>query len=353
MVQRFRTQQAISGFVYTQNPLAVIDRGTKGDYGTIFVSGAAVPAPPPDPDADFMSMIFNRPQAYGVGAPETAPQFTIAVEHYNRIVRQIDLGIKVTMDVMLNVEWNDDDPMEYNLTGEIQGTDPEIGDEVVMLGGHFDSWHAGTGAVDNAAGSAVSMEAMRILKAVYAAKGTGPRRTIRIGLWTGEEQGLLGSGAYVADHFAVVEGRFQPPTALKPEHDKLSGYYNYDNGTGKIRGVYMQGNAAVEPIFRAWLAPFHDLGAATLTISDTGGTDHLAFDGVGLPGFQFIQDEIAYSPKNHHSNMDVYDHAIPEDLMQSAVIMAAFVYHTAERDEMLPRKPVPVPPTVAPSTGSR
>ncbi len=351
--QRRLLQRAISSFVIGQNPLVILDRGSKGDYGTIFVSGASVPAPPPDPDAGFMASFFRGPRAYDVSAPETAPQFTLAVEHYNRIMRMLDLGIAVTMDVMLSVEWNSDDPMEYNIFGEIPGTDPEIGDEVVMLGAHFDSWHAGTGAVDNAAGSAVMMEAMRILKAVYAAGGEGPRRTIRIGLWTGEEQGLLGSSAYVSDHFAESPGRFQPPTALKPEHDKLSAYYNYDNGTGRIRGVYMQGNAAVAPIFRAWLRPFKDLGAATLTINNTGGTDHLSFDGVGLPGFQFIQDEIAYSPKNHHSNMDVYDHAIAEDLMQSATIVASFVYHTAQRDEMIPRKPLPRPTTVAPSTGSR
>jgi len=353
MMERFRLQRQISSFVFTQNPAAVLDRGSKGDYGTIFVSGASVPAPPPDPNADFMAAFFRGPRAYDVSGPETVPQFTLAVEHYNRVMRMLDLGIAVTMDVMLSVEWNSDDPMEYNIFGEIPGTDPEIGDEVVMLGAHFDSWHAGTGAVDNAAGSAVMMEAMRILKVVYAAGGEGPRRTIRIGLWTGEEQGLLGSSAYVSDHFAESEGRFQPPTALKPEHDKLSAYYNYDNGTGRIRGVYMQGNAAVAPIFRAWLRPFEDLGAATLTINNTGGTDHLSFDGVGLPGFQFIQDEIAYSPKNHHSNMDVYDHAIAEDLMQSATIVASFVYHTAQRDEMIPRKPLPRPTTVAPSTGSR
>jgi len=231
--------------------------------------------------------------------------------------------------------------MEYNIVGEIPGTDPKIGDEVVMIGGHFDGWHSGTGATDNAAGSAVMVEVMRILKAVYAAKGEEPRRTIRIGLWTGEEQGLIGSRAYVSQHFAESGGRGQPLSKILPEHEKLSVYYNMDNGTGKVRGVYMQGNEKVASIFRSWLAPFNDMGAATLTLNNTGGTDHLAFDGVGLPGFQFIQEPIAYSPKTHHSNMDVYDHLVAADLMQAATIIASFTYHSAQRDELIPRKEMP------------
>ena len=324
---------ALRNLVLTEMPLAVLDRGSKGDYGTIFVSSASVPV---DPNAE-----GGRPRAQSLDAPATPPQFTVAVEHYNRLARMIEKGVKVKVNVDLKVEFTTDDPNEYNVIAEIPGTDPEVGDEIVMLGAHFDSWHAGTGATDNAAGSSAMMEAVRILKKVYADLGKGPRRTIRIALWTGEEQGLLGSRAYVSQQFAESAGRGQPPTAFHPEYEKLSGYFNMDNGSGRIRGVHLQGNAAVAPIFRQWLAPFHDLDAATLTLNGTGGTDHLSFDGVGLPGFQFIQDRLAYSPKTHHSNMDVYDHTIEADLMQAATIIASFVYHTSERDEMLPRKPLP------------
>ena len=324
---------ALRNLVLTEMPLAVLDSGSKGDYGTIFVSSAAVPA---DPNGG-----AGRPRAQALDAPNTPPQFTLAVEHYNRLARMLEKGVKVTINVDLDVEFTTDDPNEYNVIAEIPGTDPEVGDEILMLGAHFDSWHAGTGATDNAAGSSAMMEAVRILKKVYAEQGRGPRRTIRIALWTGEEQGLLGSRAYVSEHFAESAGRGQPPTAFHPEYEKLSGYYNMDNGSGKIRGVHLQGNEAVSPIFRQWLTPFHDLGAATITLNGTGGTDHLSFDGVGLPGFQFIQDRLAYSPKTHHSNMDVYDHTIEADLKQAATIIASFVYHTSERDELLPRKPLP------------
>jgi Zn-dependent M28 family amino/carboxypeptidase len=207
-------------------------------------------------------------------------------------------------------------------------------DEIVMIGAHLDSWQAGTGATDNASGSAVMMEAMRILKAL----GVQPRRTIRIGLWSGEEQGLLGSRGYVKKTFADP-ANMQP----LPQHEKFSAYYNIDNGTGKIRGIYLQGNADCKDIFSAWLEPFKDLGATTVTISNTGGTDHQAFDAVGLPGFQFIQDPIEYDTRTHHSNMDVYDHLIADDLKQIATIVAAFAYNTAQRDAKLPRKPMPKP----------
>jgi Zn-dependent M28 family amino/carboxypeptidase len=201
-----------------------------------------------------------------------------------------------------------------------------------MLGAHFDSWHTGTGATDNAAGAAVMLEALRILKA----SGVPLRRTVRIGLWTGEEQGLLGSRAYVAQHFGT-----QDSTGLhaKPEHDTFSTYFNVDNGTGAIRGVYLQGNEAVRPIFQAWMEPFRDLGMRTLTIRNTGGTDHLSFDAVGLPGFQFIQDPIEYGTRTHHSNQDVYDRIQEDDMKKNAVIVASFVYLAANRDAKLPRKP--------------
>jgi len=236
---------------------------------------------------------------------------------------------------------------------EIPGTDPALKDEIVMLGGHLDSWHAGTGATDNGAGVAVGMEAVRIIQAL----GLKPRRTIRIGLWTGEEQGLLGSRAYVTEHFGALEtpaavtngnaagngngnGAATPAPVLvkRPDYDKLAGYFNLDNGTGKIRGVYLQGNDSVAQLFRQWLAPFKDLGAETLSLSNTGGTDHLSYDRIGLPGFQFIQDEIEYDTRTHHSNMDVFDRIQADDMKQAATIMAAFVYNTAMRDEKLPRK---------------
>lgn len=330
---RYRLQQARVRFLYEQEPLAILDVGSnRGDYGSMFLSAATMP---PDPDASW----FDQPRAWSPGDVEVLPQITVASEHYNRMYRLLQRGIPVTVELNMEVAFNDDDPMEYNLIAEIPGSDPEIGDEVVMLGAHLDSWHAGTGATDNGAGSAVMMEAMRILKKVYAELGTAPRRTIRMALWTGEEQGLHGSLAYVNEHFADLPTWSQPPTAIKPDHDKLSAYYNMDNGTGKIRGIYLQGNEALRPIFGAWLAPFHDLGAGTVTISNTSSTDHIAFDRVGLPGFQFIQDPISYG-RTHHSNMDTFDHAEEEDLKQAATIIASFVYHTAQRDEKLPRKPL-------------
>ena len=246
--------------------------------------------------------------------------------------------------------------MSHNVIAEIPGTD--LKDEVVMLGAHFDSWHSGTGATDNAAGSAVCMEAVRILQSL----GFKPRRTIRIALWSGEEQGLLGSRAYVGEHFGKrldAQGRGQgsdqsstPQFEIKPDNEKVAGYFNLDNGTGKIRGIYLQGNESVRPIFREWFAPFKDLvgankenSVATLSISNTGGTDHLSFDTVGIPGFQFIQDPVEYDTRTHHSNMDVYDRIQEDDMKQAATIMAAFVYNTAMRDKKLPRKALPGQPT--------
>lgn len=334
-MRQFQLQAQRMQFIQNEKPLAIFDRGSKGDYGTIFASSATVASAPDTPRNE-------RPRSWAPKDAEVIPQVTLAIEHYNRIYRVIDKGLPVMMKLDLQVDFKTDDPMERNVIAEIPGTDPVIGDEIVMLGAHYDSWHAGTGATDNGSGSAVMMEAMRILQEVFQETGTKPRRTIRIALWTGEEQGLLGSRAYVNEHFAESAGRGQPPTAIKPEHDKFSAYYNMDNGTGKIRGVYMQGNEAVAPIFRAWLKPFADLDASTLSLSNTGGTDHLAFDAVGLPGFQFIQDQIAYSTRTHHSNMDTYDHVIEADLKQAATIIASFAYHTAQRDEKLPRKMLPI-----------
>jgi Zn-dependent M28 family amino/carboxypeptidase len=221
-----------------------------------------------------------------------------------------------------------------NIIAELPGTDPRIGSEVVMLGAHFDSWHTGTGATDNGAGSVVMMEAMRILKAV----GVRPRRTIRLALWDAEEGGHLGSITYVRNHFGDPE-----TMVLKPQHATLAGYFNLDNGTGRIRGVYLQGNEAVRPIFAAWLRPFQALGASTLAIQKVGGTDHLDFSHVGLPAFQFIQDPIDYDTRTHHTNMDVFESIQEADLQQAAVIVASVVYHAAMRDERLPRMVLPRP----------
>ncbi|HLJ55262.1 MAG TPA: M20/M25/M40 family metallo-hydrolase [Chthonomonadaceae bacterium] len=273
----------------------------------------------------------RRVSPWDKDAPKNLPQIVVSSEQYNRMVRMIQAGEKLRMNVELSVKFYDSDPMGYNTIAEIPGTD--LKDEVVMLGAHMDSWHSGTGATDNGAGCAVVMEAARILRAL----NVQPRRTIRVGLWSGEEEGLLGSRAYVAQHFATrgPNGELEK----KPEYDKFSTYFNLDNGTGKIRGVYLQGNEAERSLFADWLAPFKDMGAATVTIANTGGTDHQSFDGVGLPGFQFIQDTIEYDTRTHHSNQDVFDRAQGDDLKGAAVIMAAFAYNAAMRDEKLPRKP--------------
>jgi hypothetical protein len=330
---------------------------SRGDGGTIFVQSAQVPPPVPDPN---VTTLTRGTPAYDKSAPKVTPQLVLAIEHYNRLVRMLQAGEPVKMNVDLSVAWQEADLMGYNTIAEIPGTD--LKDEVVMLGGHMDSWHSGTGATDNAAGVSVAMEAVRIIQAL----GLKPRRTIRVALWSGEEQGLLGSRAYVAQHFGSMQNPAtsaapatgananamgggngngaapaRPTLVTKPDYERLSAYFNLDNGTGKIRGVYLQGNEAVRPLFRQWLAPFRDMGATTLSISNTGGTDHLAFDAIGLPGFQFIQDEIEYDTRTHHSNQDVFDRIQADDMKQASTIMAAFVYQTAMRDEKLPRKPAP------------
>ncbi|MBA2339153.1 MAG: M20/M25/M40 family metallo-hydrolase [Pyrinomonadaceae bacterium] len=320
-------------FFTDEGAALLVDPSRGGDGGTLFVQSASV-AQPFDVPRD------KRTSAWDKNA-KVISQIVVASEHYNRMTRMIGAGEKLRMAVDIAVQFNDDDPMGYNTVAEIPGTD--LKDELVMLGGHMDSWHAGTGATDNAAGVAVSMEAVRILKTL----NLQPRRTIRIALWSGEEQGLFGSRAYVAEHFGtLVTNPTTAPGATaqstlqkKPDYEKLSAYFNLDNGTGRIRGVYLQGNEAVRPLFRQWLAPFREMGAQTLTISNTGGTDHLSFDAIGLPGFQFIQDEIEYDTRTHHSNQDVYDRIQADDMKQAAVIMAAFIYNTAMRDERLPRKP--------------
>jgi Zn-dependent M28 family amino/carboxypeptidase len=277
----------------------------------------------------------------------------MAVEDYNRLVRMIEAGEKLKISIDLQVQFSDADLNAYNTVAEIPGSD--LKDELVMLGGHMDSWHSGTGATDNGAGVAVAMEAVRILKAQHIQ----PRRTIRIALWTGEEEGMLGSAAYVKQHFGSfpdtgggrgARGRgagatlpaTRPAAQLVkgPEYDKLSAYFNLDNGTGRIRGVFLQNNEAVRPIFRKWLTPFRDMGASTLSLANTGSTDHVSFDDIGLPGFQFIQDPVEYMTRTHHSNEDVFDRIQEDDVKQASVIMAGFIYQAAMADEKVTRKPL-------------
>jgi hypothetical protein len=258
------------------------------------------------------------------------PTFVVTAEQYDRIARAVEKKLPVEIRLNLKAAASDADVDGLNIIGEIPGGSKK--DEIVMIGAHFDSWHTGTGATDNGAGSAVMMEVMRILKTLHLQLD----RTVRIGLWGGEEQGLFGSRAYVKEHFA------DPKTMrVTAEHAKISGYFNLDNGSGKIRGVYLQGNEAMRPVFAGWLAPFRDLGVSTISIRNTGGTDHLSFDAVGLPGFQFIQDPLDYGTITHHSDMDTYDHAIAADLMQASAVIATVVYETANRKEMLPRRELP------------
>ena len=327
-VKRQQFIKDLNQFFADEKVLAVIDhsRQTSGG-GTVFVQSGG---------------------SYKPGETPTVPQLTMALEHWTRIARLLQQKKDVSLELNVSNTFYDDDPMQYDTIAEIPGTDKK--DEVVMLGAHLDSWHAGTGATDNGAGTIVMMEAVRILKTL----DIKPRRTIRIGLWSGEEEGLLGSQGYVEHHFGARPpmddlGMKGMPTLLrreagdvtvKPEQAKVSAYFNVDNGTGKIRGVHLQENEAVAPIFEAWMKPFKDLGMTTLTMRNTGGTDHLSFDAVGIPGFQFIQDPIEYETRTHHSNMDVYDRLQPEDLKQIAVIVAGFVYDAAMREQMLPRKPI-------------
>jgi carboxypeptidase Q len=301
----------LSQFWVDEGVAAVLEPG-RGDGGTFFVQSGG---------------------SRNANDPPVAPQVVLAVEHYGRIARTLEKKIPVTVQMDIDNRYFDADLNAFNVIAELPGTDKA--DEIVMIGAHFDSWHSGTGATDNAAGSAVMMEAMRILKTT----GIRLRRTVRIGLWGGEEEGLLGSRAYVKDHFG------DPATMqLKPEHAKFAAYFNVDNGTGTIRGVYLQGNEAVAPIFSAWMEPFRNLGMTTLTIRNTTGTDHLSYDAVGLPGFQFVQDPIEYNTRTHHSSMDVYERVQAQDMMNNAVIVASFVVDAANRDEKLPRKPLPKPP---------
>ena len=325
--RRLRLQRMLRPFFVTEKALATIEVSPT-DAGVVLV---------------------GRGGSWVKGEDPGVPALVMAAEQYNRLARLVDRDVEVELELDIRARFHDEDPTAYNTIAEIPGTDKR--GEVVMLGAHLDSWHAATGATDNAAGSAVVMEAVRILQAL----DVKPRRTIRIALWSGEEQGLLGSKAYVAEHFGTRAGTPDPrerdlpsflrrdptgPVTTKPDHARLSAYFNIDNGTGKIRGIYAERNAAVAPIFQAWLRPLHDLGATTVTLRHTGGTDHLSFDAVGLPAFQFIQDEADYSTRTHHTNLDVYDRLQKNDLMQAAVVLATFTYDAAMRPERLPRRPL-------------
>ena len=316
----FALNQKIWEMLEREQPLAVLDRSYKGDLGTVFVSGART----------------GEGQVRDKGKT-VVPQVTLSIEHYNRLFRMMNKGVPVQLSIDLKAQYTNEDEMEHNIIAEIPGTD--LADEVVIFGAHFDSWHTGTGATDNGAGSSVMMEVARILLETIKETGIQPQRTLRLALWTGEEQGLHGSRNYVDEFYADFGESGFTPQSLKAASEKVSAYYNLDNGTGKIRGVYLQGNESVRSIFREWLAPFEELEAQTLTLRNTGGTDHLPFDAVGIPGFQFIQEPMAYFTRTHHSNMDNFDHLSEEDLSQAATIIASFVWETSQRAEKLPRKP--------------
>ncbi len=316
-------------FLMDERPLAIIDESYRGWSGQVAVAGATLPSAPGTPWTE-------RPRPHEIDAPEAVPQVSLAREHYGRLYRMLKHGETVELEMDLQVEFQTENLMAWNTIGEIRGTDPELGDEVVLIGAHLDSWHTGTGATDNAAGSVVMMEAMRILKAL----DVQPRRTIRIALWSGEEQGLWGSREYVKEYLAEVEGSVFSPDAIQPKegYEKFSAYYNLDNGGGQIRGIYLQQNDALRNLFRTWLLPFSDWDTSTVSWANTGSTDHVAFDRVGLPGFQFIQDPMEYFTLSHHSNMDTYERLVEQDLIRNAIIVASFAYHTAMMDEKLPRK---------------
>ncbi|HEX3558025.1 MAG TPA: M28 family peptidase [Pyrinomonadaceae bacterium] len=375
-------------FYYEEGVALLVGSSPAGDGGNLqFVQQASVPQP-------FDTPFDKRINAWQKDAPKLIPQIALSNDHYNRLARMIRQGEQVRMSVNLQVEFDDTDPMGYNTVAEIPGTD--LKDEVVMLGGHLDSWHTATGATDNGVGASVMMEAVRILKAV----GVQPRRTIRIALWSGEEEGLLGSRFYVREHFGPVPApapaaigttapdaaaavaektgktppkreasdaaaktktpdpapatQAPPPVAasttqapaFKPEYERLNVYFNVDSGTGAIRGIYLQGNEALRPTFRRWLEPFRQIkvgdttyNASTITVSNSEGSDFLSFDAVGLNGLDFLQDDIEYETRTWHTNQDNYDRVLADDVKEAAIIVAAFIYDAAMMDGKLPRKP--------------
>ena len=322
--------RALEQFYLDEGVAAVLDRGSDAFLVAGAPSGSRLRWPTQRTDGG--TVFVGRGGPWDEAAGRVVPAATIAVEHYNRMVRILEKGlpVRVRLDIRTRFHPEDERLNGFNLIGEIPGAD--LRDQVVMLGAHFDSTHAATGATDNASGVAAVMEALRILRAV----GAAPRRTVRIALWGAEEQGLLGSREYVRRHFADRRTRER-----RPGYDDLSAYYNLDNGAGRIRGVWLQDNPAAGAIFEPWLAPLADLGVAALGRRATRGTDHVAFDEVGLPGFQFMQDRLEYNSRTHHSNMDFFDRLQEADLMQMAVVAAVFAYNTAMRDDPLPRKEPP------------
>jgi len=342
LMKSIELRQKISKFLAEEHALAVVlpsrdGRNNGGSGGTIFV----------DSSRGLGWFSYQREHMQPV------PVVIAAIENYGRVYRLLKANVPVTIEMNVDTKFTGDHEHGFDTIAEIPGTDPKLKDEVVMVGGHLDSWASATGATDNGAGTVVAMEVMRILNALQVK----PRRTIRIGLWTGEEQGLFGSIGYVKQHFGFVPLSTAPdqiklpewlrkpagPLQLKPDQQKISGYFNVDNGSGKILGVYLQENLAEEPIFAQWIEPLKDLGVTAISVRDTGGTDHESFDAVGIPGFQFIQDKLDYASRTHHSNMDTYERLQPGDLAQAATVEAIFVYNTAMRDQMLPRKPLPHP----------
>jgi carboxypeptidase Q len=341
-MKRLDLRQKVGALLAGEHALAVVTpsrdgRSGGGSGGTFF----------DDSGAGFGWEAYKREHV------DPVPVVVMAIENYGRVYRLLKADVPVSIEMNVDTKFTGDHEHGYDTVAEIPGTDPNLKDEVVMVGGHLDSWAAGTGATDNGAGTVVAMEVMRILNALQVK----PRRTIRVGLWTGEEQGEYGSYGYVRQHFGQVPLSTTPeqmklpewvrkaagPVELKPDAQKISAYFNLDNGSGKIRGIYLQGNAAIGPIFQQWIEPLKDLGVTTITLRNTGGTDHEAFDAIGIPGFQFIQDPLDYETRAHHSNMDTYERLSADDLAQAAVVEATFVYNAAMRDQMLPRKPMPHP----------
>jgi carboxypeptidase Q len=341
-LQRMELRNKVAQFLISEQVAAVITPSRDGENsggsgGTIF----------DDNGASLGSFVYQRDHANPI------PLAVVAIESYGRVYRLLRANVPVTLELNIESRFTGDHEHGFDTIAEIPGTDPKLKDEIVMVGGHLDSWASATGATDNGAGTVVAMEVMRVLNTLQVK----PRRTIRIALWTGEEQGLFGSHGYVSQHFGTIPRSTEPdqlkmpeffrkvsgPVQVKPEQEKVSGYFNVDNGSGKIRGIYLQHNGAVGPIFKQWMEPLKDVGVTAISLRDTGGTDHLSFDAVGIPGFQFIQDPLDYDTRTHHSNMDTYERLQADDLAQAAFVEAIFVYNTAMRDQMLPRKPFPHP----------
>jgi hypothetical protein len=322
--QDFR--EKLEHFYVAEGVIATFDRGTDGDMAA---GGSDLTWQQQHPDGG--TIFPGGSYARDENAGKNVPGLTLAVEHYNRMIRVLDKGVGVKVELNADVKYYDENGMNgFNTIAELPGSD--LASEIVMIGAHFDSHPYATGATDNATGSGAMMEAMRILKTV----GVKPRRTIRIGLWNGEEEGLLGSRAYVQEHFADVA-----TMALKPEHGKISAYFNSDNGTGRVRGIWLQGNLATRSIFEQWMAPLKDLGVAQIGPRSVTSTDHVSFDNAGIPAFQFLVDRLEYNARTHHSTMDTFDRVQRDDMVQQATVVAVFAYDAAMRDEKLPRKALP------------